>query len=106
MCCRGSTRSATTRPLAQQPAGEGALDGADGDGDPCDEQSKSTTAATVKTVAPLLTASPDVPVTRVPTGKVNDHQERVTGSPARRVRIVMAQAMAAHMAANPQTGRP
>jgi len=37
---------------------------------------KKTTAATVKKVLSLSSAGADVPVTTIPTGKVNDHQVR------------------------------
>ena len=47
-----------------------------------------------------------MPVTRVPTGNVNDHQVRLNGRRARAARIVIAVARAAQSTANPQTGTP
>ena len=56
--------------------------------------------------SPVAAASPEVPVTTVPTGKVKDHQVRLNGSPVRAVRTVTARARAAHSIAKPHTGRP
>ena len=63
-------------------------------------------AATVNSEEPVCTASPVVPVTKVPIGKVKDHQVSENGRPARAVRTVMAPAIPAHSRANPQTGTP
>ncbi len=52
---------------------------------PASSRAKSATAAPVSTSAPLWVASRLVPVTHVPTGKVNDHQVRLNGSSPRSV---------------------
>ncbi|MDE0777073.1 MAG: hypothetical protein OSB43_12425 [Nocardioides sp.] len=69
----------------------------------------SATAATTRNGAPVAAASPDVPVTSVPTGNVNDHQVRVNGNPAgvvRAARTVSARASEAHNRAKPHMGAP
>ena len=63
-------------------------------------------AAQRNTPAPVCRARAVVPVTRVPTGNVKDHQVRLNGRWARAARTVIAVASAAHSAANPQTGTP
>src|SRR3954452_7030185 len=67
---------------------------------------KKSTAATRNRSAPDATARSDVPVTTVPTGKMNDHQARENGRPLRAARTVSATASAPHRSAKPQTGTP
>src|ERR1039458_2940303 len=64
------------------------------------------TAAQRNTPAPVCRARPVVPVTRVPTGNVKDHQVRLNGRCCRAARIVIAVARPAQSTANPQTGTP
>ena len=47
-----------------------------------------------------------VPVTTVPTGKVNDHHVNANGRCLRAVRIVTAAASTVHSSAKPNTGTP
>ena len=54
----------------------------------------------------MRAASPIVPVTQVPTGKVKLHQVSPNGSPLRTARSVMDAAMASQAMANPQVGIP
>ena len=55
---------------------------------------------------PVWIARPVIPVTHVPTGKVNDHQVKLNGSPSSAVLIVTDAAMHAHSSAKPNVGRP
>ncbi len=55
---------------------------------------------------PVCTASADVPVTTVPTGKVNDHQVSENGKAGRAVRAVIAAATASQPARITHTGSP
>jgi hypothetical protein len=64
------------------------------------------TAATTNRVAPVRAASAEVPVTQVPTGKVNDHQAGPNGRRSRAARTVKADARHAHSRAKPQSGTP
>jgi hypothetical protein len=64
------------------------------------------TASQAKGLAPVCTASPAVPVTTVPTGKVKVHQVSEKGRPRRTVRSVITATIASQAIAKPQTGTP
>ncbi len=66
-----------------------------------------TSAAARKSSAPVCRYSALVPVTTVPTGKVNDHHGSPNGSPARAVRTVTAAGeQRPQQREAPSTGRP